>query len=67
MLKKLKKIILCIFVFLAYRICLFGTEFEIAGETKTQPCWILTNNTEQQRARSICRLHVHRFCRARIN
>ena len=42
MLKKLKKITSCIFVFLAYRICLFGTE--IAGETKTQPCYILTNN-----------------------
>ena len=40
-LKKLKKIISCIFVFLTYRICLSVLK---CGETKTQPCQILTNN-----------------------
>ena len=35
MLKKLKKIISCNFVFLAYRICLSVLK---CGETKTQPC-----------------------------
>ena len=39
----------------------FGTE--IAGETKTQPCLIDLN--QQQRARSIYRLH--RFCWARTS
>ena len=59
MLKKLKKIISCIFFFLAYRMS-FGTE--IAGETITQPSQILTNNNALDRF--IYRLHC--FCRARI-
>ena len=41
MLKKLKKIISCIFVFLTYRICLSVLK---CGKTKTQPFKILTNN-----------------------
>ena len=58
-LKKLKKIISCIFVFLTYRICLSVLK---CGETKTQPCQILTNNN----ALDGFIYRLHRFCRARI-
>ena len=43
MLKKLKKIISCIFVFLAYRICL--SVLKLRGK----PCQILTNNNALDR------------------
>ena len=56
MIEKLKKIMSCIFVFLAYRICLSN--------------WGKLNATvfdlnQQQRARSIYKLH--RFCRGENN
>ena len=57
MLKKLKKIISCIFVLLAYRICL--SVLKLRGKLKRNRV-----RSQQQRARSIYRLH--RFCRARI-
>ena len=64
MLKKLKKIISCIFVLLAYRICL--SVLKLRGKLKRN-CVISNNSVisnQQQRARSIYRLN--RFCRARI-
>ena len=56
MLKKLKKIISCIFVFLAYRICL--SVLKLRGKLNAAVY-------QQQRARSIYRLHC--FCRAMDN
>ena len=55
MLKKLKKIVSCIFVFLAYRICL--SVLKLRGKLNAAVY-------QQQRARSIYRLHC--FCRAMI-
>ena len=57
MFKKLKKIISCIFVLLAYRICL--SVLKLRGKPKRNR----VRSNQQQRARSTYRLH--RFCRAR--
>ena len=62
--KIIEKIISCIFVFLAYRICLLVLKSR--GETKPQfMLTIVLNLNQQQHARSIYRLH--RFCRARTS
>ena len=62
MLKKLKKIISCIFVLLAYRICLSVLKLG-GGGGGGEPKRNRVRSNQQQRARSIYRLH--RFCRAR--
>ena len=64
---RLKKIILCLFIFFAYRIrpLIFGTEIAKWSRQSQQPCKFLTGNNTGWTIDRVDRLHL--FCRTRTS